>query len=62
MRRLIVCAFAALSIASSATAVPPCGPWIPNTNGTSWRMCTDAQGERYCELDVGSKIKRITCP
>ena len=62
MRRLGIIAFAFLTISNGALAAESCGPWIPNTNGTSWRMCSDAQGQRYCELKQGSKTLRIVCP
>ena len=63
MRGLSVIAFAALTIASSASAATAvCGPWIPQTNGTKWRICTDGQGFRYCELNSGSNISRMVCP
>jgi len=61
MRRLMILAVALLSIASSATAELTCGPWVPNTNGTKWRLCTDGQSIRFCELKTGSKITRFSC-
>ena len=60
MRRIIVLAFAVLALGNSAA--PMCGPWVPQTNGISWRMCTDAQNNRYCEAKVGSQVKRMVCP
>jgi hypothetical protein len=62
MRRLIVLALATLTIAESISAASSCGRWIPQVNGISWRMCTDAQGQRYCEMQKGREIKRMTCP
>ena len=62
MRRLIVIALATLTIANSASDAASCGRWIPQVNGMSWRMCTDAQGQRFCELQKGREIKRISCP
>jgi len=60
MRRVIVLAFAAVTIGNSPA--PTCGPWVPQTNGISWRICTDVQNQRYCEMDVGRQIKRMICP
>ena len=62
MRRLIVLAIVTLTFTGNAVAAPSCGRWIPNTNGTSWRMCTDSNGQRYCEMQKGREIKRIVCP
>jgi hypothetical protein len=62
MRRLIVFALVTLSCAASVSAGPSCGRWISQTNGTEWRMCTDAQGNQYCELRRRNVITRITCP
>ena len=60
--RMFVFAIAALAMPSSALAAT-CGYWIPQTNGTSWRLCTDAQtGARFCELRWAGSIKRIVCP
>jgi hypothetical protein len=64
MRRLIVLsAFAALTIANSGFPPPStCGPWVSQTNGTRWRVCTDAQGIQFCQLKTGSKITPMVCP
>ena len=60
--RMFVLAIAALAIPSPAFAAT-CGYWVPQTNGTSWRVCVDAQaGVRFCELKWAGSIKRITCP
>jgi len=61
VRRLVVLAIVTLAFAGNAVAAPSCGRWISNTNGTSWRMCTDS-GQRYCERQKGREIKRIVCP
>ena len=61
MRRLMILAVALVSFTSSAAAQATCGPWIPNTNGTKWRLCTDAKGLHFCELKTGSKITRFAC-
>ena len=60
MRRVVVLAVAALLIGNSAE--PFCSDWISQTNGVSWRICTDAQNQRYCEMMKGAKISRIVCP
>jgi hypothetical protein len=60
MRRFIVLAFAALTLGNGAA--PVCGRWVPQTNGTSWRICTDVQNQRYCEIKAGGQIKRMVCP
>jgi hypothetical protein len=52
VRRLIVIAFAALTLGNAAPPAPTCSHWISQTNGMSWRVCTDAQGQRYCEIKV----------
>ena len=60
--RMFAFAIAALAIHSPAIAAT-CGNWVPQTNGTSWRICADAMtGERFCELKRGDLIKRIACP
>ncbi len=59
MRRIIVLAFAVLILGNGAA--PVCGRWVPQTNGTKWRVCTDGQDARFCELKAGSKITRFTC-
>ena len=61
MRRLTVFALALLSFASSAAAEATCGRWVPQTNGTKWRLCTDGQNVRFCELKAASKITRFAC-
>ena len=60
MRRVVALAFAALLTGNSA--VPYCSDWIAQTNGVSWRVCTDAQNHRYCEMLKSAKISRIVCP
>ena len=55
---------ALISLLSTAEAPPPgtCGPWVSQSDGSKWRMCTDAQKHTYCELKRGSKITRFVCP
>ena len=60
MRRVVVLAFAALLTGNSAAST--CGDWISQTNGFSWRICTDSQNIRYCEMKARGKITRIYCP
>jgi hypothetical protein len=62
MRRLI--AIALMGVVSSAAAPAPgtCGPWVPQTDGSQWRMCADAQSRTYCEMKQGSSVLRIDCP
>ena len=62
MRRLFLLTFIALGVSAQAPAPGTCGPWVPQTNGTKWRMCTDLQNQRYCELKTGSRITRFDCP
>ena len=60
--RMFVFALAVLAIPSPGFAAT-CGNWVPQTNGTSWRLCADAQtGARFCELKSAGLIKRIACP
>jgi hypothetical protein len=61
MRRLVVL-LVAIGLSGQAPAPGTCGPWVPQTNGTKWRMCTDVQNQQYCELKTGSKVTRIICP
>ena len=61
MRRIGILAIAFVTIANSASAIS-CSAWWPNTNGTKWRICTDDQGQRYCELKQSGKVIRIVCP
>jgi hypothetical protein len=63
MRKLFVLSLAVLSVSSIASAKPNCGNWVPQTNGTSWRMCIDAQGNRYCQMAKNnSVIVPMRCP
>ena len=62
MRRLFVLAGIVLCVTASAPAPGTCGPWVPQTSGTKWRMCTDVNNHQYCELKTGSKITRFECP
>ncbi len=60
--RLIAFALAVLAFPGTSLA-STCGPWVPQTNGTSWRICADLQsGGKYCELKRRSTIQRISCP
>ena len=60
MRVLTLLAIAALTV-SAQTPNPNCGPWVSQTNGTSLRVCTDSNNQRYCELKSGQKITRFEC-
>ena len=60
MRRVVVLAVAALLTGNSAAST--CGAWVPQTNGISLRVCTDAQNQRYCEMKERGKIIRVRCP
>ena len=63
MRRLTIVAIAAFTFSSSAAAVPTCGMWVSQTNGSSWRLCKDAQTQaRFCEVKRGGTIRRMVCP
>jgi hypothetical protein len=65
MRRLFALALIALGTVAAVPAPPPpgtCGGWVSQTDGTSWRMCTDARDEQYCELKSGGSVTRIVCP
>jgi len=60
--RKFVLAIAVLAIPSPSIAAS-CGYWVPQTNGTAWRICTDAQTAiRFCELRWAGTNKRIVCP
>ena len=60
MQRVIMLALATLTIGNGGA--PACGRWIPQTNGIEWRICVDAQSQRYCEMKSGMRIKRMVCP
>ena len=62
MRRLAILAVAALTIGNGASATVLCGPWVPQTSGTFWRICSDGQSLRYCEMKRNNVISRMTCP
>ena len=62
MRVVTLLAIAALTVSAQMPDPGTCGPWVPQTNGTKWRICTDGQGFRYCELKSGSNISRMVCP
>jgi len=62
MRRLL--AIVLVGLISTAAAPPPgtCGPWVSQSDGSMWRMCTDLQNHTYCEIRERSKITRFVCP
>jgi hypothetical protein len=62
MRVLTLLAIAALTVSAQVPVPGTCGPWVPQTNGTKWRMCVDQNDQRYCELKTGQTITRFTCP
>jgi hypothetical protein len=62
MPRLSVLLMALAGVSGSHNVTPSCGPWIPQTNGTYWRMCIDEQNQQYCESRSGRTIQRINCP
>ena len=62
MLRLIGFALVTMGCAAGVSAEPSCGRWISQTNGTEWRICTDASGQQYCELRRRNEITRIPCP
>jgi hypothetical protein len=62
MPRLSVLLIALAGATGSNNVMPSCGPWIPQTNGTYWRMCVDEHNQQYCESRSGRLIRRITCP
>jgi hypothetical protein len=63
MRKLFVLAVVFLGLSDIASAKARCGPWVPQVNGTEWRMCWDAQGNRYCELRRRyDEIVPMRCP
>jgi len=62
MRVLTLLAIAALTVSAKAPDPANCGPWVSQTNGTKWRMCTDPNNQPYCELKAGSTVTRFECP
>ena len=62
MRRLFALALIVLTSTAAAPSPGTCGPWVPQTDGSQWRMCNDTQNQLYCELKQGGKIWRIDCP
>lgn len=62
MARLSILIMALAGLSASNSVVPTCGPWIPQTNGTYWRMCIDEQNQQYCEMRSGRIVQRINCP
>jgi len=60
MRVLTLLAIAALTV-SAAPNPGSCGPWVPQTNGSKWRMCVDQNNQRYCEMKLGRAITRFAC-
>ena len=57
-------ALALILLTTTASLPPPgsCGPWVDQTNGTEWRICTDGQNQVYCEMKKGRTISRFVCP
>lgn len=63
MRKVFVLALISLSFSAAATAAPKCGRWVPQSNGTDWRMCFDEHGKQYCELRKRNNlIVPMVCP
>jgi len=62
MRVVTLLAIAALTVSARAADPSNCGPWVSQTNGTKWRMCTDQNNQRYCEIKTGSVVSRFECP
>ena len=63
MRKVLALALVSLSVSSPAAVNPHCNGWIPQSNGMDWRMCFDAQGQKYCELRKRNNlIVPIPCP
>ena len=62
MFKLSVFLFAAAALAQNLPAPGTCGPWVPQTDGTKWRLCYDIHGVRYCELKRGNTITLMQCP
>jgi hypothetical protein len=61
MRALTLIAIATFSISAGIPDPSTCGPWVPQTNGSKWRMCTDANKQTYCEMKLGRTITRFDC-
>jgi hypothetical protein len=61
MRALTLIVIAALGISAKIPEPSTCGPWVPQTNGTKWRMCTDANSQTYCEMKTGRTVSRFQC-
>jgi len=62
MRVVTLLAIAAFTLSAGVPDPFNCGPWVPQTNGTKWRMCVDQNNDRYCELKSGRTITRFDCP
>ena len=65
MRRIAFLALVAF-VSVAAVPAPPapgtCGTWVPQTNGTAWRMCTDMHNNNYCEYRTGGRVLMMECP
>ena len=62
MRSLFVLSLMALVASANLPAPGTCGPWVPQTNGSKWRLCLTDQGQQYCQLKHGRKQVLMECP
>ena len=61
MRVVTLLVIATFTLSARAPDPSNCGPWVPQTNGTKWRMCVDQNNQRYCEMKLGRTITRFAC-
>ena len=62
MRSLTLAVISAFAMSAANPPAPTCGPWVPQSDGTSWRKCVDQNNVTYCELKSSKGITRIDCP
>lgn len=47
--------------ARAGAAADSCTDWMRQPNGCDERVCTDSQGNQYCQKRCGTTITRISC-
>jgi len=48
-------------LSGTAFAAPSCSKWMPQPDGSQWRLCVGDDGRQYCESAKGGQISRVKC-
>jgi hypothetical protein len=58
----VIVVVAALELTvSTAFVAPSCSKWMPQPDGSLWRLCVGHDGRQYCESAKGNLITRVKC-